>query len=67
MDDADISAARMEAEEPALRAACKKPVGPAPTGRCLYCDEVVGDHQRWCDAGHRDLWTREQTLRGGGR
>ena len=28
----------------------RKPTGPSPTGRCLWCDEIVGDEQRWCSA-----------------
>lgn len=67
MDDADLTAERAEREAPALLAANRKPEGPAPTGRCLYCDEIVGDEQRWCDAEHRDAWLLETKRRGGGR
>ena len=57
MDDADRAAP--EIERYVLEAARqKRPAGPAPTGRCLWCDEVVGDEKRWCDAHHRDMWDR---------
>ena len=36
----------------------RRPSGPVPTGRCLYCDDLVGDEQRWCSAEHRDAWER---------
>lgn len=36
--------------------AFKKPVGPSPTGRCLYCDEPVDAPHRWCCAECRDGW-----------
>lgn len=38
----------------------RKPEAPGPTGRCLFCDEIVGDTQRFCDAECRDLWGRDQ-------
>lgn len=67
MDDVDISAERAEKEAPYLIAASRKPEGPVATGRCLYCDEIVGDEQRWCDAEHRDAWMREKARKGGVR
>jgi hypothetical protein len=55
MDDADR--ATPEIERYVLEAARqKRPPGPVPTGRCLHCDEIVGDDQRWCDAQCRDNW-----------
>lgn len=60
MDDADLSAERAEREAPHLIAASRKPEGPAPTGRCFYCDEIVGDAHRWCNAECRDGWVKEQ-------
>jgi hypothetical protein len=42
----------------ALRA--RRPVGPAPKGVCLYCDEVVEDQRRWCNADCRGEWERRR-------
>ena len=50
-----------------MLAASRNPTGPTATRRCLYCDEILGDNQRWCDGEHRDAWLRESKLRGGGR
>ena len=58
MDDADRAAP--EIERYILEAARhKKPEGPVPTGRCLYCDEILDDQARWCDAEHREQWEKE--------
>ncbi len=58
-DNLDIATDREELfRENALRA--RKPAGPEATGRCFYCDEALGDGQRWCDADHRDAWLKEQ-------
>lgn len=57
-DEADMTQARDEAEEPHRIAASRKPVGPVPNGRCYYCDEIVSDEKRWCNAECRDLWSR---------
>lgn len=65
MDDADMTQERIERGAPFLLAASRKPEGPVATGRCLYCDEIVGDDQRWCDSGCRDEWMRERRLKGG--
>ena len=55
MDDADRADA--EAERYILEAARhKKPPGPVPTGRCLWCDEITSDAQRWCSVTCRDEW-----------
>jgi len=67
MDDADISADRAEKEAPYLLAASKRPEGPAPTGLCLWCDEVVGDDQRWCDGECRDQYERDRRMASRGR
>jgi hypothetical protein len=37
----------------------RKTEGPAATGRCLYCDEILDDQARWCDAEHREQWEKE--------
>ena len=60
MDDADITAERDVAEAPLRLAASQKTEGPQPNGRCHYCDEIVDDHSRWCNAGCRDMWQKEQ-------
>ena len=67
MDEADMSQERAEKAAPHLIAASRKPEGPTATGRCLFCDEIVADDQRWCDTGCRDGWVREEKLRGGVR
>lgn len=59
MDEADITAAREEFNHGLYLAASRKPEGPQPTGRCLCCDEIVGDTMRWCNALCRDAWSRE--------
>ena len=38
----------------------RKPEAPGPTGRCLFCDEIAGDTQRFCAAECRDMWDRDQ-------
>lgn len=38
----------------------RKPEGPQANGRCHWCDEVVADHQRWCDNDCRAYWERDQ-------
>lgn len=53
-----MSQERAEKEAPHLIAASRKPEGPTATGRCLFCDEILGDNQRWCDGGCRDAWER---------
>lgn len=60
MDDADITAARDEAKAPARLAASHRPDDPVPTGRCLYCDEILDDYSLWCGPGCRDQWQKEQ-------
>lgn len=67
MDEADMSQERAEKEAPYLLAASRKPEGPTATGRCLFCDEITADDQRWCNSFCRDGWTREAKLRGGVR
>lgn len=53
----DIDRAQNEVErslDEALRT--RKVSGPAATGRCLYCDEILDDVHRWCDSSCRDAW-----------
>lgn len=62
MDDADRAAP--EIEHYVLEAARqKRPAGPVATGRCLWCDEVLGDDQRWCGPSCRDQWELTQRRR----
>jgi len=59
MDEID---AAQEKEEIGLADAIRhartgRPVAVA-TGRCLWCDDVLGDEQRWCNADCRNLWQK---------
>lgn len=38
---------------------------PKGTGACLYCNEPLAHDGRWCDAGCRDDWEKQQRLSGG--
>lgn len=61
MDEADRASEEEERNiAEALRT--RKPEGPAPTGRCLWCDEPLQYGARWCDSKCRDEW--ERTRRG---
>lgn len=63
MDEADITAERADIlTQEAIRAS-RKPEGPAPNGRCLWCDEIVGDTQRWCDVTCRNQWEQHQRIK----
>jgi hypothetical protein len=56
----DIDRAQNEVERSlgeAMR--MRKPTGPAPTGRCLYCDNLLDRGRRWCDSICRDDWEAE--------
>lgn len=33
------------------------------TGRCLWCEEITGDEQRWCSTTCRDSWCKERGVR----
>ena len=52
IDRAQREVDRLHAE--ALR--MRKPEGPTATGRCLFCDEILDDHMRWCNSECRDAW-----------
>jgi hypothetical protein len=58
-DNLDVASDREELERQ-ISARIRKPEGPQPTGRCLWCDEILGDYHRWCDAGCRDMWERSK-------
>ena len=62
MDVSDQATIREE-QERERNLAARRAIGPAPTGRCLYCDEILDDHRRWCSGEHRDLWEREYARR----
>jgi hypothetical protein len=68
MDDADITGERAEQYHADALARSRKPAGPEATGRCHWCDEIVGDTHRWCpDTDCRDQWEKEQRLIARGR
>lgn len=56
-DEVDRAA---QEEEMLLAEAIKarRPAGPVPTGRCLWCDEIVGDTMRWCSVECARDWER---------
>ena len=56
-DELDLAAEREEQERAAART-LRKPEGPAATGRCLYCDEALGE-RRWCDVECARQWEKE--------
>lgn len=62
-DDVDRTQARAEIEATYLAAASRKPAGPPPNGRCLYCNEPLADGRRWCDADCRDEWQADDMRR----
>lgn len=56
----DIDRASQEVERDLAEALrMRRPAGPAPTGRCLYCDEIVADRHRWCSVECREGWEKE--------
>ena len=56
----DIFDIASENEELARDKALKfrKPEGPKPTGKCLWCDEPLEGDRRWCDKDCLDRWER---------
>lgn len=56
-DNLDIASDREEIAR-SFAQSLRKPAGPIATGRCLWCDDVVGDEQRWCDVECRNGWER---------
>lgn len=55
----EIDRAQSEVERSLAEAMRKRrPAGPVANGRCLYCDEILDDHQRWCGAACRDAWQK---------
>ena len=37
----------------------RKPDGPTPTGRCLYCNALLSFGHRWCNADCREDYELE--------
>lgn len=56
MDEADVSQARMEAEEEFRRKYRFVVEGPKATGECLDCGEPVPPGHRWCDVYCRNSY-----------
>ena len=67
MDVADIASENDEFNLLEAKVSSRKPNTPTPTGRCHYCDEIVAEHQPFCDAECRDEYDRELRLRARGR
>lgn len=38
----------------------RKAEGPQATGACLFCGEIVGPGQRWCNSECRDDWQADR-------
>lgn len=54
IDRAQNEVDRAQAEAQRMR----RPEGPAPTGQCLECGELVAIPRRWCDSDCRDAWEK---------
>lgn len=55
--DGEIDRAVLESRRKVL------PAGPQPTGWCLWCEEPVEDHARWCSIECREDWDKDAGLR----
>jgi hypothetical protein len=62
VDEADITAARLEAEMERLLT-LRRAAGPEPTGACLWCGEPIEKPLRWCSVECRDDWERAHAHR----
>lgn len=59
-DEADNAQEKIELGlADAIRAARSPALRIVPTGRCLWCDEILDDEMRWCDVGCRDAWQKQ--------
>ena len=59
MDEIDAAQERIEIDlGNAIRQARQGGPVAMAKGRCLYCDDVTGDEQRWCDSFCRDAWSK---------
>ena len=64
MDDADKTAEHEEITTREAIRSSRKAEGPIATGRCPWCDEVVGDGVRWCpDEECRDQWEKQRRFK----
>lgn len=61
-DFADLGSAREELDRK-LALEARAPAGPAATGVCLCCGEVLADGLRRCDAECRDTWQADRGWR----
>lgn len=62
MDDADRASFEVERSlAEALRT--KRESGPVTNGRCHWCDEAVGDTDRWCSTECAADWNREAEIK----
>ena len=66
-DVADIAGENDEYNMLEARIVSRKPSGPAPTGRCAWCDDIAPDHAAFCGPECRDEYDREQRLMARGR
>lgn len=41
-----------------VQSAPRKSEGPLANGRCHWCDEILDDYSRFCDASCRDQYER---------
>lgn len=62
-DEVDITTEREEINIQNAIKASRTAKGPDANGRCHWCDEIVSDEHRWCDADCREAWERERTMR----
>jgi hypothetical protein len=59
MDEIDRAQEKMEIGLAyAIRCARMPVLAAQGTGRCLYCDELVGEGVRWCSISCRDHWQK---------
>lgn len=59
----DMATAREALDRDAALASIRDRKPLAHTGRCHYCDEVVGDEQVFCDIECSRAWDLEQRAR----
>lgn len=63
-DDADRTQYRMEAEAELLARQPRRAAMPKPTGRCIYCGDLLAETQtHFCSTECSQEWQREQTIR----
>jgi hypothetical protein len=64
MDEVDAAQEKIEIglADAIRHARAGGPVAVA-TGRCLHCDDITGEAQRWCGPGCRDAWCKERGMK----